>query len=68
MTNKYYKDTINGILAFAPSRSMAWQLIRNKCHQFRLQVPTIDQVIEVDQNSNVDLQINTTLPSGDKKV
>ncbi len=49
MTPKLYKDTIHGLTAVAGSRTTAWMLIRNKCKELGLEVPTIDKIIQVLQ-------------------
>jgi hypothetical protein len=41
-----YRDSIHGIEAAAPSKSMAWALIRNECHSRKIEVPTMDKVNE----------------------
>lgn len=46
MKNKYYKDTIHGFTAYCSSRQGAWMLIRNKCHELKLEVPTLDKIVE----------------------
>jgi len=39
-----YIDDLHGLTAVAISKNGAWQLIRNKCHEMGLTVPTLDQV------------------------
>lgn len=46
MEDKLWKDTIHGFTAKCRSKSMAWSLIRNKCHAFNLEVPTLDKIVE----------------------
>lgn len=45
---KTYKDTIHGFTAKGLSRQTAWGLIRNKCHELKLQVPMLNEIVEVD--------------------
>jgi len=47
MKQKLYRDTIHGFKALASSKNGAWMLIRNKCHQLKLEVPTFDKIEEV---------------------
>ena len=44
MKQKIYKDSLHGFEAKSNSKTAAWMLIRNKCHELRLEVPTIDKV------------------------
>lgn len=37
-------DTMYGYTANAKSKMAAWMLIRNKCHEMKLEVPTVDQI------------------------
>jgi len=39
-----YIDPIHGITAVANSKTGAWQLIRNKCYEMNLEVPTFEQI------------------------
>lgn len=39
-----YKDSLHGICAAAPVKSMAWMLIRNECYEKKLAVPTMDKI------------------------
>jgi hypothetical protein len=41
---RLYTDTIYGLKAYATSQSIAWALIRNKCHELKLEVPTMDKI------------------------
>jgi hypothetical protein len=47
MKNILYRDTIYGLQASARSRTMAWQLIRNKCYELNQEVPTMEKIVEV---------------------
>lgn len=47
MKEKLYRDTIHGFTALAISKNMAWMLIRVKCHNLNLEVPTIDKIVEL---------------------
>ncbi len=51
-----YKDELHGFTAAAPSISMAWALIRNKCHQEKIQVPTMDKIIFIRKLSEEETQ------------
>jgi len=44
--SKYYTDSIHGFRAFAPSKTMAWMLIRNECVRLKLPIPTYDKINE----------------------
>lgn len=44
---KRYKDSVHGFEAEALSITGAWQLIRNKCHELKIDVPTMDKVFEI---------------------
>jgi hypothetical protein len=46
MKDKLWKDTIHGFIVKCRSKSMAWALIRNKCHELKLEVPTFDRIVE----------------------
>ena len=46
---KLYKDTIHGLTAYAPSASMAWMLIRGKCHELKIEVPTMDKIVLINK-------------------
>jgi len=37
-------DTLHGFTAEALSKHIAWGLIRNKCHELKKEVPTIDKI------------------------
>lgn len=52
MALKKYKDTLHGFTAFASSSIMAWALIRNKCHEQKLEVPTLDRIELSDEGTN----------------
>lgn len=41
-----WTDTIHGFIAKCDTRSMAWMLIRNKCHEEGLEVPTLDKIVK----------------------
>lgn len=45
---KEYRDTIHGFIALGRGKTMAWMLIRNKCHELKLEVPTLDKIVEVE--------------------
>lgn len=45
MKKKIYKDSIHGFEAVSNSKTGAWMLIRNKCHELGLEVPTLDKII-----------------------
>jgi hypothetical protein len=45
MKKKLYKDSLHGFTAYASSRNMAWMLIRGKCHELKLEVPTFDKIL-----------------------
>jgi len=40
-----YRDTIHGFTAYSISKAGAWMLIRSKCHELGLKVPTQDEII-----------------------
>jgi hypothetical protein len=44
MTLKLFKDKIHAITAMAPSSMMAWMLIRNECHERKIEIPTLDKI------------------------
>ena len=46
MKDKFWKDTIHGFTANCKSKSAAWALIRNKCHELKIEVPTFDKIVE----------------------
>lgn len=46
MKQKLYKDTIHGFTAMAGSKNGAWMLIRSKCKELGLEVPTFDKIVE----------------------
>ena len=50
---KKYYDTMYGFVAEATSKQMAWMLIRNKCHELKKEVPTIDKIIIQCEHKNV---------------
>ncbi|MFB9055064.1 hypothetical protein ACFFVB_18430 [Formosa undariae] len=54
-TEKTYTDLIHGFKAKCGSPSMAWALIRNKCHELKLEVPTLDKIVEVGIEAKVRL-------------
>jgi len=41
---KLYRYKYMDIYAWASSASMAWMLIRNKCHELNISVPTLDKI------------------------
>lgn len=41
---KMYTDKIHGFIAHSVNRTGAWMLIRIKCHELGLEVPTIDKI------------------------
>jgi hypothetical protein len=43
---KIWKDLLHGFSAQCKSKNTAWMLIRNKCHELNLEVPTFDNIIE----------------------
>lgn len=45
MKQRIYKDSIHGFEAISNSKTGAWMLIRNKCHELGLEVPTLDKII-----------------------
>jgi hypothetical protein len=47
MNKKYYKDDLHGYTAYASSKQIAWALIRNKCHENRVEIPTLDKIREI---------------------
>lgn len=51
-----YRDTIHGHTAAATSQSMAWALIRNKCHEDKTEVPTWDKIEFVRKLRESELQ------------
>lgn len=44
---KMYIDKVHGNIVHAKNRTMAWMLIRNKCHELELEVPTIDKIVRI---------------------
>ena len=44
---KMYMDKIHGFIAHSINRHGAWILIRNKCHELELEVPTIDKIVRI---------------------
>lgn len=44
-----WEDEIYGFTAIASSQTMAWQLIRNKCHEENLKVPTQDKINQIKE-------------------
>lgn len=40
----FWVDTLYGYTAHAKSKMAAWMLIRNKCHEMKLEVPKFDQI------------------------
>lgn len=51
MSPKQFTDTLHGLEAFAKSKIMAWMLIRDKCRELKLKVPTLDK-IKLKEESN----------------
>lgn len=47
MKERLFKDEIHGFTTKCGSEKIAWALIRNKCHDLKLQVPTLDQIVEI---------------------
>lgn len=47
-----WKDTVHGFIAVCKSKTVAWGLIRNKCHELKLEVPTLDKIIQQKPNEN----------------
>lgn len=43
---RLFKDTIHGLQAISRSKTGAWQLIRNACHEEGIEVPTFDKIVE----------------------
>ena len=46
LKRKKYIDPEHKLIAEAPTKNMAWMLIRNECHRLGLKVPTIDKIYE----------------------
>ena len=44
MKQNLYKDKIHQIAVVSSNSAMAWALIRNKCHELAIEVPSMDQV------------------------
>lgn len=44
MKQKIYKDSLHGFEAKSISKTGAWMLIRNKCHELGLKVPMLNQI------------------------
>lgn len=44
---KMYMDKIHGFKVYSVSRTSAWGIIRNKCHELGLEVPTIDEIVKL---------------------
>lgn len=42
-----FKDDIHGITASAKSKTGAWMLIRNECHNRGIKVPQMNQITEI---------------------
>lgn len=51
---RLFKDTLNGFTAQSMSKSGAWMLIRNRCHELKKEVPTLDKIIEVTVHNEGD--------------
>ena len=49
---KTFRDSIHGFTANSKSPQGAWMLIRNKCHELKLEVPTMDKIYEIDEDSD----------------
>lgn len=49
-TPKLYKDKLHGFTAHSLSKTGAWMLIRSKCHELGLQVPTQDQIVKCSKS------------------
>lgn len=48
---KYYlfSDDVYGFTAISSSKTMAWQMIRNKCSENNLKVPTFDKIKKIKE-------------------
>ena len=46
-TVKKYSDTLHGYVAEAASKIMAWQLIRNRCHEDGKKIPLLSDIQEI---------------------
>lgn len=44
---RLFKDTLHGFKAKCEFRNTAWMLIRAKCLELKLEVPTFDKIEEV---------------------
>jgi hypothetical protein len=44
---KLYKDLLHGFHARCSNKVEAWGLIRGKCHDEGLEVPTLDMIVEI---------------------
>ena len=44
---KSYRDLVHGMMALARSKTGAWMLIRAKCYELNIEVPTYDKIVEV---------------------
>jgi hypothetical protein len=53
MKPKLFKDTIHGFTAKSIGKNGAWVLIRAKCKQMGLEVPTFDKIVEVPTHSEI---------------
>ena len=50
--NKEFTDEIHGFKVRAISKVAAWMIIRNKCHELNIKVPTIDKIKIIKNNKN----------------
>lgn len=44
---KLYRDIIHGFQAKAQNKSIAWFMIRNKCKELNIIIPSIDKIEEI---------------------
>ncbi|MDM1547391.1 hypothetical protein HX096_05890 [Empedobacter falsenii] len=44
MKKKIYKDSLHGFEAVTNNKTIAWMLIRDKCRELKLEIPTLDQI------------------------
>jgi len=49
MKKIYWKDTIHGFIAESSCRTVAWAIIRKKCKELNLIMPSINNVVEIDK-------------------
>ena len=47
MKTKIWKDTVHGFKAKTNNKVIAWASIRNRCHKLKIEVPTMDEIVEV---------------------